>query len=722
MPPSFHKEASRILTGKNIATFKTFYLYLLALVLVAPSLVWILLDTSAWGGDQSQYGFATLELFHTLTTAPLEWPRRMLDVFVYKPNGLIWLGQVFLPLAFFISSINIALLLTAVALQGVTLILIYRSVRVLTPVTLAVPTTACLVVASAPLFISFAHYYLVENFQIASVAWFVLIMSLAPTWNRSLLFAQLIAATGVALAAKEIQPLFCVWPGAVACIYLLRSSHRPDVSPAQKRLTIVSWTVALPMAALTAAWYFHNLATVYGHLKEGAYGQGVKTLWGKEDTYLNTLVYWVHTAREVTFLPGLAELSLLIAVGAVVLYVARVKRAPTHFSLCAGVAALQIVTILMVFSLSPTRVPRYLLPALPYVALLIGWSLAQVNRGWITALGFAAFATQFVLLHGEGLNLLPAVSRFVEPVRQLAGTSHVLDSLVARTCPDSNPRPIWNIIAIEPSIPEIGGDWLAPEPANYVVAKRRFRQGGALPCHYGYYGEGFFGSEVLQAWESMLARRTEYVVVVDPAKYSTPGQVFNQALSRENFPRLLRTLETSELFTQETPLVQDTGILIFHKVEGALTLFDYITRGRELSDRGLHEQAVADLQKATVLGPSNAEAWANLAFAYERAGQLKEAISAGVRARQLSPRHYYVNLGLARVSFKLEAWSDVVSYARAAASDAPSTTDQANAWALAARGAFRSGDSKGGCDFLRRGGLTLIDKKDPEASSHTCAK
>ena len=41
--------------------------YLIAAVLVFPSVIWIALDTSAWGGDQSQYGFATLELFHTLT-------------------------------------------------------------------------------------------------------------------------------------------------------------------------------------------------------------------------------------------------------------------------------------------------------------------------------------------------------------------------------------------------------------------------------------------------------------------------------------------------------------------------------------------------------------------------------------------------------------------------------------------------------------------------------
>src|SRR6516162_5286644 len=136
--------------------------YLIAAVLVFPSVIWIVLDTSAWGEDQSQYAFATLELFHTLMHAPLEWPARMLDVFTYKPNALIWLGQAFLPLAF-LSSVNTALLFTTVAAPMATIVLVYRSLRTLCSGTVLLPATACLVVASAPLFTQFAHYYLVES-------------------------------------------------------------------------------------------------------------------------------------------------------------------------------------------------------------------------------------------------------------------------------------------------------------------------------------------------------------------------------------------------------------------------------------------------------------------------------------------------------------------------------------------------------------------------------
>ena len=67
-------EAASRMPSPSVAKVESLLPYLIAAVLVFPSVIWIAFDTSAWGGDQSQYGFATLELFHTLTHAPLEWP------------------------------------------------------------------------------------------------------------------------------------------------------------------------------------------------------------------------------------------------------------------------------------------------------------------------------------------------------------------------------------------------------------------------------------------------------------------------------------------------------------------------------------------------------------------------------------------------------------------------------------------------------------------------
>jgi hypothetical protein len=673
--------------------------YLVPILLVIPGIIWISLDRSPWGGDQSQYGVATLDLFHTLVHSPQDWPRRMLDVFPYKPNGLIWLGQAFVPVAYLISSLDTSLLLAVSVLQVITLVLVYQSLQALSASTFLVPATSCLVIASAPLFVLFGHYYLVETYQVMSVAWFILIMSLAPKWNRPILFLQLTAATAFALSAKETQPLFCVWPGLVASFYLLRPRARPDGAGLLRRKTWISLALAIPLVLVTGAWYLRNAASVTQHLYDGTYGPGVRTLWGKEDTYLNTVFFWIQTARTVTFLPGVGELGLLLFLSAIIAYLRGAKTPAVHFSICAAASALQIVTAVLIFSLSPTRQSRYLLPILPYIAVLVGWSLTQLNHRVTTALTVGVFAVQLILVHGQALNAIPPVGLWVGPVNWNARGGRTLNAIVARTCVKSDSGAVWNVLAVEPSIPQLAGDWLAPEPANYLVAKQRWQYGGDLPCQYGYLGDNFFGVEdVSRAWESILSRKAQYVIVVDPAPYPTPAVVFNKALSRENGPILLQKLESSAVFELQPHLPEDPGILIFHRV-------DLITKGRTLSDRGHHEEAVALLRQAATLEPTNAEAWANLAFAYERAGRFQEAIAAGTRAIQLTPNHYYVDMILARVSFQENKWTEGVRHARDAESHAPAARERADALYLAVSGGFRSGDVEGGCNLLRQSGL-----------------
>jgi Tetratricopeptide repeat len=696
----------------RLNTIASFLPYVIPTICIGPSIIWIALDTSAWGGDQSQYGTATLDLFRTLTQFPHEWPYRMLDVFPWKPNGLIWFGQLFVPFAYVTSSVDTALLLSVIVAQVVTLVLVYRSLQVLSPNTSAVPSLACLVIASSPFFIGFAHHYLVETFQTMVVAWFVLVMSMAPRWNRVLLVAQLTAATAFAMAAKANEPLFCLWPGVVACVYLLRP--RQGQVDGSRRTTFVSVALAVPVACFTAAWYLRNWTFVTRTFYEASFGHSVRTLWGKEDAYLHTLAFWANTAREIHFLPGVCELSLLL-IASGVCYVTKARSVPKHFTLCAAVSAVQIATVLLVFSLSPARQSRYLLPILPYIAVLVAWSVVRINHWAATATAVGVFALQLVLLHGRALNVLPVRSAWLNPFDRHARSGRTLDSLVARTCPESAAAGYWNVLAVDPEIPELQGDWLAPEPANYVVAKNRLWRGGGQSCHYDYLGDGFFGSDVSRAWNSVLSHQARHVIVVDPAVYPTPAQTANEALSRQNFPIIFRQLETGGLFELDEGLVEDPGILIFRRV-------DHVGNGRALSDRGLHEQAVAVLRKATTLEPTNVEAWANLALACERQGSFQEAIAAATRARQLKPDHYYVDMTLARAFFQQKKWTEVVRNAQEAESHAPAVRERADALVLAARGAFRSRDVNGGCDFLRRAGLTPSSDILGELPSDACEK
>ena len=237
-------------------------------LLTAAHLLWISLDTGAFGGDQSVYGFATLELFNSLIHSPREWPHLMMHVFPWKANGLIWAGQFFLPFAYLTSSVDKALLLTIWTMQLITLIMIYRALSDL-ETDETVPILGCLVVASAPLFVSLGQHYMVETSTTLSVAWFIVLMCMAPKMTRPQILAHLIAASSFALLTKVSQPLFCVWPGVVACRYFVWP-RRTDANSLGSPYTLFSFTIAILLSAATVAWYVRNMTPVMQLAREGA--------------------------------------------------------------------------------------------------------------------------------------------------------------------------------------------------------------------------------------------------------------------------------------------------------------------------------------------------------------------------------------------------------------------------------------------------------------------
>jgi hypothetical protein len=203
-----------------------------------------------------------------------------------------------------------------------------------------------------------------------------------------------------------------------------------------------------------------------------------------------------------------------------------------------------------------------LLPVLPYIALLVAWSVEQFRHRLVAGLAIVLLATQWALLHGQALHLVPALVPSVVPFERSADSTRILAAVVRRTCRESGP-PYLNVLAVDPSV---RGDWLGPEGANYVVAKNRFwSKATHPPCYYDYVGDAFFGSTVPRAWNSLLARRARYFITADPSVYPPPRRPFNQVLSAQNFPVMLDTVRTSGSFVLEPPLREDPGILIFQR-------------------------------------------------------------------------------------------------------------------------------------------------------------
>jgi hypothetical protein len=585
--------------------------YLAPVLAISPSLVWTALDRSPFGGDQSQYGIATVQLFYTLIHSPASWGSLMLGIFPVKPNGLIWIGQFFVPLGYLIGSINRGLLFSIWVMQALVLILIYRSIWELSKGKLLVAIVGCLVIASASLFIGFARNYSVESIQTLAVAWFVLIMSFAPRWSRAFILSQLLAATAFAMLTKQTTPLFCLWPGLMALGYAFWPRQTQSPGGWLQKQTLVTLALGVPLSLATTAWYYRNMEYVIWHLYAGSTGPVVTAMWGKEDTFLNTMIFWLGVVQRSFFLPSVLVLGLGVFVSGVIYYFMKPDRPMKHFLMCCAISVLQIMTVLSAFSLSSTRVHRYLLPLLPYFAILICWSVAQINRPILTSLAIVIFTAQLATIYGQALGMTgpnPNISPYLRAVDRDGRQARVLNSIISRTCTETSTECYLNILAIDANLQ---GDWLAPEPANYVAVRNLAPHDDLPPCYYGYLGGNFFGSSATNAWNDMLFRGVRYFITIDPEVYPVPPKVYNQALSQHNFPIIWEKVQTSDLFKLEPPLPEDPGILIFRRI-------DYVALGRTLSDQGEHEQAIDTLRKATALEPANVEAWANLCLAYVR--------------------------------------------------------------------------------------------------------
>jgi hypothetical protein len=690
-----------------------------------PALLWTVLNQAPSSGDESQYARASLELFRTLLRSPAAWMYRLLDVFPTKPNGLIWVGQFFVPVGYLFGSVDKGFLLSVWITQVLTVVVVYRVVLELTEKNLFAALLGSVIVASAPLFVMLGTYYMVESIQCLAVACFILIMVRAGSWDPATTIGVLLAATAFAIMTKATTPFFCIWPGLVA---LTTTIHRSRTGAAWRWREASAWlTIGVCLMIVAGAWYYRNWAAVVAHLRAASTGP-VAAVWGKEDTFLNTLLYWFGALpHNFVFIPFLAHALVLLVTVAIF-----VRRSDSvRFSKAILVVVLEIATVLGAFSLSTNRETRYLVPLLPYIAILICWSVQQVRNRIVTSVALTVFGLQLTVVYSIAFGITtPPAGALIRVLDRDGKAARVLESIVARTCRERRPVRYANVVAIDPSV---RGDWLAPEPANYVAVRDQAGRDPEPPCQYQYLGGNFFGSSAEKAWEALVAERVEYVVTLDPNVYPVASQVYNETLNRENFPIIWFKLEDGTQFTREGSLVEDSGIAIFRRTTseqqqrtqtpGQGDRWNHVTIGRDLSDRGMHHRAVEELSKAASLEPANVEAWANLALAYERQGSFDQAVSAGERARQLNPHHYYVNLGLARTLFHEKKWTESIARAEQAAVDAPGVPERVNALALAGRISFQAGQPKKGCNLLWKANELQSNREIlDEISSNGCRR
>ena len=667
---------------------RSWQVWLVILVALSPNLVWIGLDRTLWPWDFAWYGKHTVDLFFTLVYSPSQWLGALVTTLGRSAPGIAWLGQFFVPVGMLLGSIDQGLLLSVFVMQAVALWLVARAIWTLSNGSVLVALGGVIVMASAPLFIALGHYYVVETMQAMTVAWFVLIMVRAPTWSRLLTAGQLGLATTCAMLAKVSSPIFCFGPGLVALVYLIRpvSTDFPD----SRRPAVTTLACAIPLAVATAVWYYLNAEAVIGHVSMASTGP-IAELYGGQLDFLLSLQDWLGAVRVNFFSTSTLVVGAGVFAAAIIVLVSKGTAAEKRFLLAAGVAAMQIAFILVIFSLSSNRDDRYLLGLLPYFVVILCWSIAQLpRRPLISAAVIAAFVFQWAGTHAHALGLIrsaPGASPWLNPVMTDSGVQKVVDSLVRRTCRENTSASYSNTIGVQLA-------WMNAPAVSYAAAKI-FAPQNTLHCDYEAIA--YYDTDEHEAWRRVLSRNTVYFVAMDPSTYTVPSQPVDRIANQLTGPILTR-VENSGLFQLEHGIPEHSGILIFKRVDR----IDYVVSGRALSDHGKHQQAVDELTKATTLDPANVEAWANLALAYERQGNLDQALAAGGEAARLSPNHYYVHLGLARVLRRQLKYKEAVERAEHAAANAPGPTERTNALALAGRSALQAGELEKGCRFLRQ--------------------
>lgn len=662
--------------------------WVLFVVAVAPNIVWNAVDKTAWAWDLAWYGKHSVDLFFTLIYTPSEWPPAMLNAFGRQAPGIAWIGQFFVPVGLVTGSIDAALLLSVVAAQAAVLVLVARAVAEWSEGTLTYAATGVIAMAGTPLFIAMSHYYLVEMMQTTAVAWFVFIMARAPAWSRTLIVSQLALATAFAMLAKVSSPLFCFGPGLVALYYVVR----PARSGATDRIaTTITLAIAIPVGAATIAWYYRNFQFVVAHVAMASTGP-VAELYGKAEWLLPSLEFWLSALGRNFFSRPTLVVSIALVIAGVLAALTRRGASPGLFRIAAVVAAIQVAVTLGVFSLSSNRDERYLLPLLPYITVLLCWSLAQVNRRLVTALVVAVFTIQFAHLHAQSLGWIaraPSSPSWLNAAMRNPANRTLMDAIVERTCSETGSGFYWNALGVQLLS-------MNPPGLSYAASKKLGPR-HQLKCDYDAIA--YFDGNEAEAWRRLMARNIVYYIALDSTTYTVPATPVGTTVNQLNEP-ILKRIVTSGLFQLEPGIVGHSGVLIFKRVDR----IDHVAFGRALSDHGQHEQAIEELSKATVLDPGNVEAWANLALARERQGNMPQAITAGREARRLQPTHYYVNLGLARVFLQQRSWADAVSSAEDAAQHAPGVAERVSALSLAAQASFETGNGQKGCALLRQAG------------------
>ncbi len=484
-----------------------------AFIFILPSLVWIALDKGLWRGDPCGYALGSVALYKELLTDLPMWPRYLFGG--YKAPFILWIGQLFVAFGYFIGSVDFALLLIPLLSTFITLVLLFKSFESFFKNKL-IALCGCLAVAASPLFSGLSTGFWIEPIQIAVISWFVFALTRADRWSFYFALSQFIIAGSLAMLIKFSSPLYIIGP-SVAFWYIV-FKNRPSYNISKKDLLYLSFAFLCFLPA--AVFYLANFKALIAF----AQFAGASPLFGSD---IPKLTLWLEYVSNGVFQETTFGLFIFLSVLGIIKTI-RV-RAYSNFDIFFMVALFQITVFFIAWMRTTNGDSRYFLPAMPYFAFLIGWSITVINNRIVTALSAGIFLLHFIRVTGFtfGWNELSYSYVKIRPViKEREKEMRIIHDIIPMVKRDSA-----IIFDVEPQF--------GPAEFQYEFAKKNLKANWLGACidisaFFNYKNQDIDTSQINidTVWQKLLVHHPDYYITwnsrMHPEQIETEMQMIDK--------------------------------------------------------------------------------------------------------------------------------------------------------------------------------------------------
>jgi hypothetical protein len=508
-----------------------------------------------WPWDQAWYGELSTDLWHHLTHAPVLWARTMLTGPNLKPPGLVWLGQLFVPLRAILGSVESGLLYSVLLTQAVLLYLIFKAGRILSQSSRLVPLVGVVFAAGSQALIGLSHQFFTEPLQAVAVAWVLLIALQCKEWPTLRTLLHLSGALLVGLLAKATTPVYCILFVLYILYVVARRPFKLDfVTERRKRVSVCIAVIMTGAAPLTAVWYLVNFKTVWEHVRLASSGE-VALQYGFRASVGTKLITWVHLLNQCFLAPYVAPVCLVLLVAAVILWAlpATRTRGGARPSLPL-LSTAQIGLVLLVFSMNDAVDARYLYALIAYLAVIVMALCSWCRYPAVSACVLAVAGLQWAVVNRVTLGQTPPLAdqfTWLQAPHQDPAQKNVLAAVVRTTAraPDH-----YNVVGIEEP-------WFNANSASFFAAKNQLDAG----VRVYYTSLGYAEESVAAALARIATFHADYVITLDEEWQRKPPDFLNHV----SLP-VLQELKKDAHY-RVVPFDNGIGVVIFEHRQGINT-------------------------------------------------------------------------------------------------------------------------------------------------------